>query len=293
VSNWNRWGAEDELGAANLLTPGHVLDALRTAAVSGRVYPLAQPLQMAGAPKSDSGLAVHMLAQDAGDYATGNAEPVGDGQSVAFDYLFLRIHGSATHIDSLGHVWAGEQLYNGHPSAGTGSRGLLRCGIDKLPGIVTRGVLLDLAGAAGKAHLEPSHEVTPGEIEACAKSQGIEIRERDAVLLRTGWPQVYQRDPDLYVWEFPGIGLDAARWLAECDVVLVGADTLGVEARTRAKPWDLPVHLCLLHEHGIYLLELLDLERLATDRVFSFLFLAAPLRLTGGTGAPISPLAIA
>lgn len=293
MSNWNRWGASDEAGAANLLAPEHVLTALRTAATSGRVYPLAQRLQMTGVPKSDTGVAIHLLSQDAGDYATGNATALRDGQSVAMDYLFLRLHGTATHIDALGHVWSGDRLYNGHSSRGSGSRGLMKCGIDKLPGIVTRGVLLDLAGAQGTLHLDPSHEITVAEIEDCASSQGTEIKERDAVLLRTGWPQTYAQDPDLYTWEFPGIGLPAARWLAERDVVLVGADTLGVEVRTRAKPWALPVHLCLLHEHGIYMLELLDLDKLAADRVYQFLFVAAPLPLTGGTGSPLNPLAIA
>jgi kynurenine formamidase len=170
---------------------------------------------------------------------------------------------------------------------------MLRCGIDKLPGIVTRGVLLDLAGWQGSQHLEAGHEVTVEELTACAASQGVDIRERDAILLRTGFNSVYADDPDLYVWEFAGIGLEAARWLAARDVVLVGSDTLGVEVRHREAAWDLPVHLHLLHRHGIYLIELLDLDRLAADRVYEFLFVGAPLPLVGGTGAPISPIAIA
>ena len=288
---WNRWGADDELGAANLLTPEHVLAALRTAR-TGRVYPLAQPLRMAGTPRSDTGMVVHVLSQDAGDYATGQVQQVGDGQSVATDYLFLRVHGSATHIDALGHVWAGDSLYNGHPSSAVGSRGLLRCGIDKLPGIVTRGVLLDVAGWRGEPHLPAGHEITVEEVEACAASAGVEIGGGDAVLVRTGFNAVYAKDPDLYIWEFPGIGLPAARWLAERDVVLVGSDNLGVEVRRRDAPWELPVHLHLLHEHGIYMVELLDLDRLAADAVHEFVFMGAPLPLAGGTGAPISPLAI-
>ncbi len=114
----------------------------------------------------------------------------------------------------------------------------------------------------------------------------------DAVLLRTGFNSVYAEDPELYTWEFAGIGLEGARWLADRDVVLVGGDTLGVEVRTRGAPWELPVHLHLLHRHGIYLVELLDLDRLAADRVYEFLFMGAPLPLVGGSGSPISPLAI-
>src|SRR5262249_32461198 len=149
----------------------------------------------------------------------------------------------ATHIDSLGHVWKGEHLYNGHPSAGVSSRGLRHCGIDKLPGIVTRGVLLDVPGWLGRDELEPSHEITAAELSGCAAAAGVEVGAGDAVLLRTGWPRMYERDRHTYVWRSPGIGLEGARWLAERDVTLIGADNLGVEVRRQGAPWDLPVHL--------------------------------------------------
>src|SRR6185437_8822441 len=93
--NWGRWGDDDEVGAANLLTPEHVLRSVRTAASTGRVYPLAQEIRARGTPRSDSGLALHLMSQDAGDYATGSLQPV-EGQGVAMDYLFLRLHGTAT-----------------------------------------------------------------------------------------------------------------------------------------------------------------------------------------------------
>jgi kynurenine formamidase len=280
LSAGSRWGPDDELGAANLLTPEHVLSTLH-AAGSGRVYSLAQPLKT-GAPGSAHGIAVHLLEQDAGDYATGNILPRGDGSSVAIDY-----------IDALGHVWSGDRLYNGHSSSGSGSHGLARCGIDKVPGIVTRGVMLDLPTHQGIPHLEAAHEITPHELESCAAGQGVQIRAGDAVLVRTGWAQVFERDPHLYEWEFPGLGLDAARWLSAHDVVVVGADTLGVEVRTREAPFELPVHLHLIHERGIYMVELLALDQLAADGIREFVFVAAPLRITGGTGSPLNPLAIA
>jgi kynurenine formamidase len=292
MTNWHRWGRDDELGAANLLTPELVLSTLRTAATTGRIYSLAQPIQP-GAPGSAHGHALHLLEQDAGDYATGNAQRGGDGVAVATDHLSIRVHGTTTHIDSLGHVWSGDSLYNGHPSSGAGSRGLAQCGIDKLPGIVTRGLMLDLPAHLGVQHLEAGHEIRVAELEACLGAQGLEVRAGDAVLLRTGFGQVFEHDPHLYEWEFPGLGLEAARWLSAHDTVLVGADTLGVEVRTREAPFDLPVHLHLIHEKGIYLAELLRLDELAADRVGEFLFVVAPLRLAGGTGSPVNPLAIA
>jgi len=290
--NWGRWGESDEIGAANLLTPDHVLRSLRGAASTGKVYSLAQPIRASGTPRSESGLSLHLMSQDAGDYATGSLQPSDGGQSVAMDYVFLRIHGSATHVDALGHVWTGDEIYNGHPSAQTSSAGLARCGVEKLTSIVTRGVLLDVAGEAGPDALVSSHEITVEQLEACADREGVRIEGGDAVLIRTGWSTVYERDPKRFVYEFPGIGVDAARWLAERDVVLVGADTLGLEVRTRDHPWDLPVHVCLLRDHGIYMLELLDLETIAADRVYQFLFVLAPLPIAGGSGSPVNPLAI-
>jgi kynurenine formamidase len=292
MSSGNRWGRDDEIGAANLLTPDLVLNTLRTIPTSGRIFSLAQTIRP-GAPGSAHGHAVHLLEQDAGDYATGNAVRRRDGVAVATDHLSIRIHGTTTHIDSLGHVWTGDTLYNGHPSSGVGSRGMARCGIDKLPGIVTRGVMLDLPAIHGKPHLDAGHEISVAELEACTVRQGLRVRAGDAVLLRTGFADVFERDPHLYEWEFPGLGLAAARWLSARDVVLVGADTLGVEVRTREAPFDLPVHLHLIHDKGIYMVELLDLDQLAADRVDEFVFVAAPLRLAGGTGSPINPLAIA
>jgi len=290
--NWGRWGADDEVGAANLLTPDHVLANLRRAE-TGKVYSLAQRIQSTGTPRSESGLSVHLMSQDGGDYATGSLTPSAGGQSVAMDYVLLRLHGSATHVDALGHVWTGDEIYNGHPSAHTSSTGLARCGVEKLTSMVTRGVLLDVAGDAGVDGLASNHEITVDELEACAERALVAIEPGDAVLIRTGWSRVYASDPGRYVYDFPGIGVDAARWLAEKDVVLVGADTLGVEVRSRARPWDIPVHVCLLQEHGIYMLELLDLEAIAADRLRQFLFVLAPLPIAGGSGSPVNPLAIA
>lgn len=291
--NWGRWGENDELGAGNLLTPQHVLTSLRNAPSTGKVYSLAQPIRVAGTPRSESGLSLHLMIQDGGDYATGSLQPSPGGQSVAMDYMFLRLHGSATHIDALGHVWAGDEIYNGHPSAQTSSAGLARCGVEKLASIVTRGVLLDVAAQADAGTLEASHEITVAELEASAERAGVTVDRGDAVLIRTGWSTVYANDPNRYVYDFPGIGLEAARWLAAKDVVLIGADNLGVEVRTREHPWDIPVHVCLLQEHGIYMLEMLELERIAADRVYEFLFVLAPLPIAGGSGSPVNPLAIA
>jgi kynurenine formamidase len=293
MSNWGRWGEDDQLGAFNLLTPERVLEALRGAARTGRIYSLAQPLQMSGVPMSDSGgIPIHLMGRDGGDYATGLADAA-HGTAHAEDYLMVRMHANTTHVDSLGHVWTGDRIYNGHPASSIGSKGMTVCGIEKLPGLVTRGVLLDVAGCLGKPRLDPSHEITAEELERVAADEGVEVRAGDAVLVRTGWPSMFYEDRQVYQGSAPGLGVPGATWLSSRDVVAVGSDTLGVEVRPYAPGTASPVHLHLLQQHGIYMIELLDLSELARDRVFEFLFIAVPLKLTGGTGSPLNPLAIA
>lgn len=292
MNNWGRWGEDDERGAFNLLTPEHVLGALRGAARTGRIYSLAQPLQMTGVPMSDSGgTPIHVMARDAGDYATGAVEA--HASKHAEDYLTVRMHANTTHIDSLGHVWTGDTIYNGHPAASIASKGMLRCGIQNLPGLVTRGVLLDIAGRLGLPRLAASQEITVRDLEDAAGAAGVAIGAGDVVLLRTGWPAMFAEDRHAYVSSGPGLGVAGATWLSERDVAAVGCDTLGVEVRPYPPGTSSPVHLHLLHQHGIYMIELLDLEELARDAVHEFLFIGVPLRLTGGTGSPLQPLAIA
>ena len=114
-----------------------------------------------------------------------------------------------------------------------------------------------------------------------------------AVLVRTGWSAVWAEDAERYGRTSPGLGTEAATLLAQCDVVLVGADTIAVEAIPFAPGTNAPVHQLLLGAYGIHLLELLDLEALARDRVSEFLFALAPLRIAGGTGSPVNPIAVA
>jgi kynurenine formamidase len=290
VGNWGRWGTADERGALNLVTPERVLEALRLP-VHGRLYSLGQSIQGRGVPMiSDRPPPIHLFRVDGGDYATG--APDSNGCRSAEDYLIMGMHGHTTHLDALGHVWSGEELYNGFPDATVRSTGMRRCGIDKAGPIATRGVLLDLARWKGVEHLEAGGSVRAADLDACAAAQGVQVGGGDAVLLRTGWPLVYATDPAGYERAWPGIGLEAAAWLAERDVVLVGADNPAVETRPFPKGTTAPVHQLLLRDHGIYLLELLDLEALAADAAHQFLFLTLPLRIRGATASPVNPVAI-
>lgn len=288
--NWGRWGPDDERGTLNLLTSESVLRALALPR-QGRVLDLSHPIQPAGVPMITTRPApVHTFTVDGGDYAAGGRLSHGCGS--AEDNLFLHLHGHTTHMDALGHVWTGEQLYNGHPYLSVRSSGMRKLGIERVGHILTRGLLLDLPALDGTSHLAAGAEIAVADLERALGSLGTAIQPGDAVLIRTGWDLVYEVDPAAWERSWPGLGLAAAGWLAERDVALVGADTASVEVNPFPPNTTAPVHQLLLRDHGIHMLELLDLEELARAAPREFMFMAAPLRLRGGSGSPLNPLAI-
>ena len=292
--NWQRWGSEDERGAANFIEPAQRVAAARLVR-TGRVYSLALPLRADKLPSSPlRGRMQHFMTIDGGDFAAG-VHLKGDYQC-ADDWLSMPSQ-VGTHVDGLAHVWYDDHLYNGHPASSVRSYGATRCGIENLDHLVTRGVLLDVAGLLGVEHLPPDHVITPDELERAATRAGARLGRGDVALIRTGWYRVFATDRERYDAAQPGIGLAAARWLASCEVAAVGADNVAIEATVgmygfeNADPSS-AVHKLLLRDHGIYLIELLDLEQLAADEVREFLFVVAPLPIVGGVGSPLNPLAI-
>lgn len=296
--NWGRWGAADQRGALNLLTP-EVVRAAAGSVREGRVLSLSMPIRGSTSSAAPSTvphlrgrpLPQHFMAVDGADYAAG-VRPVGAGLSVADDALIVSAHGTTTHLDALAHMWTGDRLYNGHPASRVRSYGATRCGVEHVPAIVARGVLFDVAAARGVPHLPVDARIGPDELTAC----GGELRPGDVAVIRTGWPTVYARDPDEYWSGQPGLSHAGGRWLAERDVALVACDNAAISGLNAAGGTDESLaedlHLLFLWRHGIYLAELLWLEELARAGATEFLFVAAPLRIEGGTGSPINPLAI-
>jgi kynurenine formamidase len=292
--NWGRWGEDDERGAANLITPDSILDAL-AGPRAGKIYQLGQRIQQSGQPRSP-GLrghqplpVMHLWLRTGLDHEVNPANP--ENTDFVMDYFATPIHGSTTHMDGIGHALHDGRFFNGHPATSSTPAGMARCGIDKVGPIVTRGVLLDVGAAKGMESLPGGYEITPDDLQETMERQGVEVRAGDAVLVRTGMYALFERDPDEYAGAHAGVGLDAARLLAERDVIVVGADNRGVEPLP--KNVTLPVHRLLLHDHGIYQLEFLNLEELARDEVWESLLIVAPLRITGASGSPVSPFAIA
>ncbi|MFG1702201.1 cyclase family protein [Nonomuraea sp. M3C6] len=296
-NNWGRFGLDDQRGTLNLLTPAVVLDALRSA-TTGEVLSLAMPIR--GATSSPAPTTVphlpgrplpqHFMSVDGGDYAAG-ARPIGEGLRVADDALVVTHHGTTTHMDALCHMWSGDELYNGHPAARVRSYGATRCGIEHVGGVVARGVLFDVARHLGLDHLPADFRIPAELLQEIA-----EPGPGDVAVIRTGWPLVWQRSHEEYWSGQPGLSAEAGRWLAAHDVSVVASDNAaigGLDARGLADEGladDL--HLILLHRHGIHLVEMLWLEELGERGRTEFVFVAAPLRIEGGTGSPITPLAI-
>ena len=284
---WGRWGSEDERGALNLAGRE---EAKRAAGLvrTGQVISLAQPLSPKTPVPGHRAPMQHFMGRDGGDYAAGAKRP--DGFQFAEDTLVLPLH-FGTHIDALCHAWHDDQLYNGFPSAGIRSTtGAARCAIDKLGPIVARGVLLDVCALVG-APLPLGKAVTREMLEAAQDRAQVAVQAGDVVLLRTGWLESMLASPNYYDGE-PGLDIGAALWLAERGVAVVGADNFAIEAIPFPIGQVFPVHQCLLREYGMPLIEGLALAPLADSGVSEFLFVAAPLPITGGTASPLAPVAI-
>lgn len=216
--------------------------------------------------------------------------PDRNGPAGEFQYAAEAISGTphiGTHIDGVMHVMSGTSTYGGRDIEDVLSdHGFLSHGIDTVPPIVTRAVIFDVAGRHG-GPLPDTYEITPADLEA----HGLTVRAGDAVLVRTGKVREYGVDNDAYQRAQPGVGRDAAIWLYERGMAVLGTDTTGTEpqpfpdaART--------THQAMLVDRGVHLVENLNLEELAADDVREAMFVCLPLRITGATGSWVRPIAI-
>ena len=247
-----------------------------------KLYDLAQPY-FVGMPHHPSHPPfLFSLVKQHGEY-TG---PMGN--SSASDAIALGSH-VGTHIDALCHFSRGGKLHGGDPVAQQQSYagGLRKYSIDTIPPIYRRGVLLDLAT---DGPLPADFEVTPRHLDEAVARQGVEIRTGNVVLLRTGWA-VYFDDPGKFISEVhgPGPAIEGARWLSSRGVFAAGSDTVAFE---KVPDPSMPVHVHLLVESGIHIIECLNLEELAAAKQYEFTFIAAPLKIVGATGAPVRPIAV-
>jgi kynurenine formamidase len=291
VSTWGRWGPNDERGALNYLTPDMVLAASRLMR-SGETVSLSLPLPTQVGIDNPVPADHHMTALGDKDIGSGTLR-------FAKDYVGADYHNpSHSHIDALCHVAFDGALYNGKPTTSLTPEGATADAIGVLKdGLVGRGVLLDVPRLRGVAWLEPGEHIFPDELESCERKQGVTVEEGDILLVRTGQAR---RQAELGPWDTDsakaGLHPTCVPLLAERRIAVLGSDGNSDTTPSATEGIDFPIHALTLNAMGVHLLDYLQFEDLvaACEREgrWEFLFLAAPLRIIGGTGSPVNPIAI-
>ena len=297
IGNWGRWGDDDERGTLNLLTP-EVVRAAAGSIKSGKVYNLGLPIQQMGMPTLDYRNPPMRLSlvhsADEGRYA--QFGPFAEKLFVNEDFLMMASH-NETHMDPLCHAGWDGTMYNGFGAeTAQPNVGATKLGIDKVKAVVGRMVLLDVAGHYGVNLLgEDRTFITSADLEATAAAQGVEVRAGDIVLIRTGWVGAFFNDQEAIAARGmgqSGLGLDGVEFMRKHDVAAVGADNTAVEGIPFDENRFMSVHVEMLRNDGRILMELLNLEELAQDKVYEGFFACAPLVVTGGMGSPVNPIVI-
>ncbi|HUS61051.1 MAG TPA: cyclase family protein [Acidimicrobiales bacterium] len=296
VSNWGRWGAEDEIGTLNLIDDAAVQRGI-VAARTGTRIPLAIRLDANGPQLGTIPGRINPLHTMVGI----NTAYTGDPGDVCFsdDTITMGLQ-AGTHWDALAHVSYDGLLYNGHPATSiTAERGATRCGIHNVTSIVSRAILLDIAKALGVDRLAPRHCISEADLDAAVALAGVTPEPGDIVLVRTGQMALLKaKDREAYtLGDQPGLTVGTVPWLRRHDVAAVATDTLAMEVFPCEDPAVLfPVHLLHLRDIGLTQGQNFDLETLsvhcAADGVYEMLLVANPEPVTGGVGAPTSPVAI-
>jgi kynurenine formamidase len=281
----SKWGEGDERGAANHMQPATVLRAaglIRTGQVFelGRV--LSADMPFVGTRRFE--LHTKRTFMNAGRNRRGSNEEI----------VFSEIGQVGTQFDGFSHQTIGNSMYNCFTVEETSTRtGFTRLGVQNVGGLMTRGVLIDVAGLKGVETLPDTYEITPEDLRQALERQGIALMPGDAAIVHTGWGRLWDADPPRYGRTMPGLGVAAAQWLASQDPMLVGADTSGINVSPSPDPeLSNPTHQIMLVINGIHLLENLRLDELVAQRVHEFALIVQPLKIQGGTGSTVAPMAI-
>lgn len=281
----SKWGAGDERGSANHMKPESVRKAaalIKTGEVVELGHTLSGSIPFFGTRRFD----VHTKRTFA------NTAPNNRGSNE--EIVITEIGQVGTQLDGFAHQTHGNSFYNCFKVDETATRtGFTKLGIDKVGMLMGRGVLIDVAASKGVEMLPDNYEITVEDLEAALKKQGTMLQPGDAIVINTGWGKLWGKDNARYVKTCPGIGVAAALWLAEKDPMLLGADNWPVEVAPNPDPkLSLPVHQIALVVNGIHLLENMKLEELAAKKVHEFAFMMQPIKVQGGTGSAVAPVAV-
>lgn len=292
------WGPDDQIGRLNLMT-----DASRAAVLSrvagGRVYDLSVEYFIGMPSWQAAGDPHYRIWMTHTPHGTVIDDPLGLGDSmnehVSYTGAAVSMYTHmGTHIDALSHFGLDGQIWNGFSAREhLGDRGWSVAGAEQLPPIVARGVLVDVAGARDAEMLPAGYRITRDDLVRALSRQSVTIERGDVALIRTGRMRLYE-DAAAYMHDPPGLSMAGARYLVEeRGAMVVGADNLSFEAfPSEVEGNYVPLHTYLLAQQGAPILELVDLEALARDRVYEFAFIAGSLKLRGADAAPLRPIAL-
>jgi kynurenine formamidase len=297
VSNWGRWGSDDERGTLNLVTPEVVLRGV-AAVRTGRVFSLAIAFDADG-PQWDN-VNMPLRTNPALNTFCVNLSFTGDtADFTTSDDAFTMGSQAASHWDSLAHVGYEGRLYNDiDDTVVTAEGGASRLGIEHVGPVVTRGLLLDIAALHGLDHFDDNYAITADDLDRAAAAGGITAEPGDAVLIRTGqmhW--LRQGERKRYSFPSPGLSTSTIPWLRDHDIAAVATDTLTFEVYPCEDPAVfMPVHMLHLRDMGLLQGQVWNLDALAADCAadgqYDFLLSATPLPLTHAVGAPVVPTAV-
>ena len=292
------WGPDDEIGRLNWITPetnkailehlggGHVFDL-------NVEYFIGMPSWVAAGDPPYGIWMTHTPQGSINDNLSGVGASAHERYSYCGDSIHMYTH-CGTHVDTLNHLGHHGMFWNGWTAdKELGSRIWNKGGLDKYPPIIARGVLLDVAGMHGVDQLDAGYGITPQDLQDTIAKQGVELRKKDVVLVRTGRMQAWP-DFDGYLQKPPGINLPSAKWLCEeAGAMCIAGDSIGLEVM----PWDepdafLPVHSYMFTTAGAQIIEVVNMEEIAAEKQYEFAFLGFPLKLRGATGAPMPSYAV-
>lgn len=300
LSNWGRWGPDDEAGTLNHISAQDIVEAGRLIR-KGKVFSLALNFDNQGPQNGRWGNRfnpIHTMLTSGVDAVAGRQESI--GVRYADDIVTMPLQ-CGTQWDALGHVFIGEKMWNGYDARLVDSNGAQKNGIEKVKDrMVGRGVLLDIARFKGVDSLEDGYGISTEEMEKCAAAQGVEIRRGDFVIFRTGH---MERCLATGQWggyaggDAPGLKFETADWIRRTDIAAICADTWGCEVRpNETKEASQPWHWVVIPMIGISMGEIFYLKDLAADcagdRVYEFFFCAPPLPITRAVGSPVNPIAV-
>ncbi len=281
----SKWGVGDQRGSANHMKPETVMRAVKLIR-TGEVIELGQVLSSTMPFFGTRRFDVHTKRT----FMNSQSNRRGSNE----EYVTGEIGQVGTQFDGFAHQTIGNSMYNCFKVDETSTRnGFEKLGVQNAGSLITRGVLIDVAAMKGVEILPDNYEITVQDIEQALVRQKLKLQSGDAIIIHTGWGKLWGKDNARYVKSCPGIGVAAAEWLAKQDPMLVGADNFSIEVSPNPDPKvSLPIHQIMLVVNGIHLLENMKLDELAAKRIQEFAFIVQPLKIQGGTGSTVAPIAI-